>query len=327
MRRLTRLTNPDKCNLRCPLCFLNQRGRPFGMGEMPLEVAKAAIEKYAEEIAGGAPSGLPGKGQCGLREVIPSTMGEPLLYLKFKELLEFCGEKKIPLNLTTNGSFPGLWGTAAGMERLLLACSDIKVSCMGFDAPAFAEMMPGLSFDCWRSNVEKLLSLAGELRQRKACGQEHEKNSGQSRVATVSLQVTLHKKLLRSVPEILRWADSVGIARVKWNLPVLISAGESLRAEYGIAGSAVHEIRRELESLRALYPRVRCEGSLFFGADTAGAMPVRKIASGEGPCDFFKDEIWILPDGTEERCPNPERRFGDRTKKGAACENCMLLGR
>ena len=128
MRRLTLLTNPDKCNLRCPLCFLNQRGRPFGMGEMPLEVAKAAIEKYAEEIAGGAPSGLLGKGQCGLREVIPSTMGEPLLYSKFKELLEFCGEKKIPLNLTTNGSFPGLWGTAAGMERLLLACSDIKVS-------------------------------------------------------------------------------------------------------------------------------------------------------------------------------------------------------
>ena len=312
MRRLTLLTNPDKCNLRCPLCFLNQRGRPFGMGEMPLEVAKAAIEKYAES---------------GLREVIPSTMGEPLLYSKFKELLEFCGEKKIPLNLTTNGSFPGLWGTAAGMERLLLACSDIKVSCMGFDGSSFDEMMPGLSFGCWRANVEKLLALAGELRQRKACGQEHEKNSGQSRVATVSLQVTLHKKLLRSVPEILRWADSVGIARIKWNLPVFISAGESLRAEYGIAGSAVHEIRWELESLRALYPRVRCEGSLFFGADTAGAMPAHKNASGEGPCDFFKDEIWILPDGTEERCPNPERRFGDRTKKGAACENCMLLGR
>ena len=302
MRRLTLLTNPDKCNLRCPLCFLNQRGRPFGMGEMPLEVAKAAIEKYAES---------------GLREVIPSTMGEPLLYSKFSELLDFCGAVDIPLNLTTNGSFPGIWGTAAGMERLLLACSDIKVSCMGFDGSAFDEMMPGLSFGCWRANVEKLLALAGDL----------QKSDNSARVATVSLQVTVQKKILRSVPEILRWAETVGIARIKWNLPVFISAGERLRAEYGIAGSAVHEIRRELESLRALYPRVRCEGSLFFGADTAGAMPVRKIASGEGPCDFFKDEIWILPDGTEERCPNPERRFGDRTKKGAACENCMLLGR
>ena len=302
MRRLTLLTNPDKCNLRCPLCFLNQRGRPFGMGEMPIEVAKAAIEKYAES---------------GLCEVIPSTMGEPLLYSKFSELLDFCGAVDILLNLTTNGTFPGIWGTTAGMERLLLACSDIKVSCMGFDGPAFDEMMPGLSFGCWRANVEKLLALAGDLR----------KGDCSARVATVSLQVTVHKKILRSVPEILRWAETVGIARIKWNLPVFISVGERLRAEYGIAGSAVHEIRRELESLRALYPRVRCEGSLFFGADTAGAMPVRKIASGEGSCDFFKDEIWILPDGTEERCPNPERRFGDRTKKGAACENCMLLGR
>ena len=272
------------------------------MGELPLELAKAAIEKYAES---------------GLREVIPSTMGEPLLYSKFSELLDFCGAVDIPLNLTTNGSFSGIWGAAAGMERLLLACSDIKVSCMGFDGPAFDEMMPGLSFGCWRANVEKLLALAGDLR----------KGDCSARVATVSLQVTVHKKILRSVPEILRWAETVGIARIKWNLPVFISVGERLRGEYGISGPVANEIRRELVSLQAQYPRVRCEGSLFFGADTAGAMPVRKIASGEGPCDFFKDEIWILPDGTEERCPNPERRFGDRTKKGAACENCMLLGR
>lgn len=292
MRRLTLLTNPDKCNLRCPLCFLNQRGKPFGMGEMPIEVAKAAIEKYAES---------------GLREVIPSTMGEPLLYSKFSELLDFCGAVDIPLNLTTNGTFPGIWGTAAGMERLLLACSDIKVSCMGFDAPAFDEMMPGIAFDCWRGNVKKLLSLADELR----------KGDCSARVATVSLQVTVHKKILHSVPEILRWAETVGIARIKWNLPVFISAGERLRGEYGISGPAANEIRRELELLQARYPRVRCEGSLFFGADSAG----------EGPCKFFQDEIWILPDGSEEHCPNPERRFGDRTKKGAACANCMLLGR
>ena len=292
MRRLTLLTNPDKCNLRCPLCFLNQRGRPFGMGEMPIEVAKAAIEKYAES---------------GLREVIPSTMGEPLLYSKFEELLDCCCKKNIPLNLTTNGSFPGIWGTAAGMERLLLACSDIKVSCMGFDGPAFDEMMPGLSFGCWRANVEKLLALAGDLR----------KGDCSARVATVSLQVTVHKKILHSVPEILRWAETVGIARIKWNLPVFISAGERLRGEYGISGHVANEIRRELELLQAQYLRVRCEGSLFFGADSAG----------EGPCKFFQDEIWILPDGSEEHCPNPERRFGDRTKKGAACANCMLLGR
>ena len=64
MRRVTLLTNPDVCNLRCPLCFLNQRAllncdvancnkerRTLGMGEMPFEIARAAIEKYAAERA------------------------------------------------------------------------------------------------------------------------------------------------------------------------------------------------------------------------------------------------------------------------------------
>ena len=290
MRRLTLLTNPDKCNLRCPLCFLNQRGLPFGMGEMPIEIAKAAIEKYAGS---------------GLREVIPSTMGEPLLYSKFAELLDYCRGKNIPLNLTTNGTFPGIWGTDEGMARLLHACSDIKISCMGFDGTAFSEMMPGISFESWRRNVERLLGVARGLCAGAVTGRN---------VATVSLQVTLHRKLLSFAPEILRWADSVGIARIKWNLPAIISSGERLRNEYGISGLAAREIRRELEALQAQFPRVRCEGSLFFDVHPGG-----------GPCDFFKDEIWILPDGSEEHCPNPERSFGDSASAGATCEKCMLF--
>lgn len=257
---------------------------------MPIEIAKAAIEKYAGS---------------GLREVIPSTMGEPLLYSKFAELLDYCRGKNIPLNLTTNGTFPGIWGTDEGMARLLHACSDIKISCMGFDGTAFSEMMPGISFESWRRNVERLLGVARGLCAGAVTGRN---------VATVSLQVTLHRKLLSSAPEILRWADSVGIARIKWNLPAIISSGERLRKEYGISGLAAREVRRELETLRAQYPRVRCEGSLFFD-----------VYPGGGPCDFFKDEIWILPDGSEEHCPNPERRFGDSASAGATCEKCMLF--
>lgn len=300
MYRLTLLTNPDKCNLRCPLCFLNQRGKPFGMGEMPIEVAKAAIEKYA-----GDAGDLPGKEPCGLREVIPSTMGEPLLYSKFEELLDCCGARKIPLNITTNGTFPGIWGSDAGMERLLLACSDIKVSCMGFNAPAFDEMMPGVAFESWRRNVERLLDVAHSLN---AARSPLASAATDLNIASVSLQVTLHKKLVPQAPEILAWAESIGIVRIKWNLPVFLSCARGLRDEYGIDGATVRELRSLLKS-----PRVRCEGNLFFGE-----------RSSAGPCDFFKDEIWILPDGSEEFCPNPERRFGDRESAGATCEKCVL---
>ena len=286
MKRLTLLTNPDRCNLHCPLCFLNQRGRAFGMGEMPIEVARAAIERFAGD-------GVPGR----LREVIPSTMGEPLLYTYFGELLDFCRASRIPLNLTTNGTFPGFWGTDAGMERLLDACSDIKVSCMALDEATFDEMMPGFSFGRWRDNVNRL---AGFGR------------------GSVTLQVTVHKKLVAKVPEILAWAQSIGISRIKWNLPVFISGGETLRACYGIDDAMVRELR---ELIATVAPEtLRCEGSLFFdGNDVAS-----RCGDADG-CAMFKDEIWILPDGTEEFCPNPERRFGDRNAAGAACGSCVLL--
>ena len=243
------------------------------MGEMPIEVAKAAIEKYAES---------------GLREVIPSTMGEPLLYSKFAELLELCESRGIPLNLTTNGTFPGKWGSLEGMETLLRACSDIKVSCMAFDGAAFDEMMPGFSFDRWRENVLRLLHL---WRQGKG---------------SVSLQVTLSKILAPKAVEILSWAESVGIKRIKWNLPVFLSMDSTLRKAYGLDLSAVRELREILVS-----KKVRCEGSLFF--------------YGGEKCRFLGEEVWVLPDGTEETCPNPERRFGDRDSAGAKCEGCLLL--
>ena len=279
MRRITLLTNPDVCNLRCPLCFLNQRKRAFGMGEMKIETARRAIDRYA---------GMGPLSPDGLREVIPSTMGEPLLYTYFDKLLDYCSARHLPLNLTTNGTFPGFWGTDAGMARLLDACSDIKVSCMAFDGAAFDEMMPGFSFDRWRENVLRLLHL---WRQGKG---------------TVSLQVTLSKMLASKAVEILSWAESVGIRRIKWNLPVFLSMDSTLRKAYGLDLSAVRELREILVS-----KKVRCEGSLFF--------------DGGEKCRFLGEEVWVLPDGTEETCPNPERRFGDRNSAGAKCEGCLLL--
>ena len=81
MRRITLLTNPDVCNLRCPLCFLNQRAlhncnarsaengngdcppdngrerffycnkerRAFGLGEMSIAVARAYLKKWKDK--------------------------------------------------------------------------------------------------------------------------------------------------------------------------------------------------------------------------------------------------------------------------------------
>jgi MoaA/NifB/PqqE/SkfB family radical SAM enzyme len=274
MRRLTLLTNPDVCNLRCPLCFLNQRGRGAGLGEMPFEVARAAVEKFAVRDAAGADP---------LREVIPSTMGEPLLYSKFAELLELCRSHGIPMNLTTNGTFPGRWGSDEGMETLLRACSDIKVSTLPYEVGGLEELE-------WLRNVEMLLESRRRLEQ------------AGKRAASASLQVTLHRENFEHAGQLLRWAETVGISRVKWNPVVFLKcAPAELRERFALPEGAQEQLRSVLRS-----EKVRCEGSLYFEGD--GSCAVGGSCS-QKACPFA-DEVWVWPDGHEDHCPNPERRWG-----------------
>jgi len=282
MRRVTLLTNPDVCNLHCPLCFLNQRAFAFGLGEMPFEVARAVIEKYAAD--------RDASGKRLLREVIPSTMGEPLLYSHFDELLKLCDSLGLPLNLTTNGTFPGKWGSDVAMEKLLCACSDIKVSYLASE-----------QFDGWKTNVEKLVRVRDRLRM-----DAESAETAESRVATISLQVTLHKKNLQEVPEIVSWVSAIGIDRVKWNKVVLLSsASQALREMYALDDALLESLRNHLRSGEFSASNVKHEGSLFFKncAD--------QCAVG-GKCEScpFADEVWVWPDGHEDHCPNPEKRFG-----------------
>lgn len=288
MRRITLLTNPDKCNLNCPLCFLNQRGFSrcvLGVGEMSFETARAAIEKYAVE--------RDASGKRVLREVIPSTMGEPLLYSYFEDLLSLCRSMELPLNLTTNGTFPGKWGSDAGMATLLRACSDIKISYLASE-----------QFNGWKANVEKLLDVRRKLMANDAAQGECAENA--ARLATVSLQVTLHKKNVDDVAELVPWASSVGIDRIKWNPVVFLSvASQKLREMYALDDVQLESLRQELRNGALSASNVKHEGSLFFNNGVDYCAVGGKCVS----CPFA-DEVWVWPDGHEDHCPNPERRFG-----------------
>ena len=253
--------------------YCNKERRAFGMGEMNFEIARAAVEKYAAE--------RDASGKRLLREVIPSTMGEPLLYSHFDELLELCRALEIPLNLTTNGTIPGKWGRDAAMELLLRSCSDIKVSYLASE-----------QFDGWKANVEKLVRVRDRLRRNARC-------------ATVSLQVTLHKKNLQDVPALVSWASAIGIDRIKWNKVVLLSTvSQELREMYALNDAQLESLRDEFRSGEFSASNVKHEGSLFFknSAD---------LCAVGGKCEScpFADEVWVWPDGHEDHCPNPERRY------------------
>lgn len=227
---------------------------------MPIETARRAVEKYSE-----------------VRELIPSTMGEPLLYSCFNELLDICGEFGIPMNLTTNGTFPGKWGSDEGMKRLLSACSDIKVSTLSYETGGLDELT-------WRKNVEKML--------------EH-------RVATVSLQVTLHRENFEHAEQLLHWAEQVGVNRIKWNPVVFLDcASQELRNRFALPEGAVERLRGALHS-----DKVRCEGSLYFENSMGSCAVTGGNCTGSSSNCPFAGEVWVWPDGHEDHCPNPVRRW------------------
>jgi glycosyltransferase involved in cell wall biosynthesis len=105
--RITFDTNPDTCNLRCVMCEEHSPHSPLQIRRkaagqprrlMPIELLRKVVEDAAPN---------------GLREIIPSTMGEPLLYDHFEEIIAICRQHGVKLNLTTNGTFPRL-GAEAG---------------------------------------------------------------------------------------------------------------------------------------------------------------------------------------------------------------------
>lgn len=282
MHRITLLTNPDVCNLHCLLCFRRQQAHAPRYSSMPIEIAKAAIEKYAAE--------RDHTGALLLQEVIASTMGEPLLYSKFEDLRSLCETAGIKLNITTNGTFPGKWGTPIGMEQLLHACRDIKVSTLSYE-------MGGFSLSKWKENIEQLAELRRSLEE-----------SGAQNLSTVSLQVTLHRENLDQLEPILHWAECIGIHRIKWNPVVLLdSMPQETRSLFELDHENLKKLRQEFQTGVLHSSKIKNEGSLFL-ENATGYCP---MASDCNNCPF-KDEVWIWPDGHEDHCPNPKRRWNIR---------------
>ncbi len=346
--------------MRCPLCFLNQKGSPFGLGEMPFDMILQHILKNVST----------------LQEVIPSTMGEPLLYKYFTEFLMLCQSLWIPVNLTTNGSFPG-YESKDKMNLLLSCCSDIKISAMGFSEKTFSLTMPGLSFENWKKNVEALCTQKQNLLSQLNCrefekiafasfSQEHRDSVLQACtqfknlsgaavgcdavlkmlskmlskkslpsvawVSKISLQVTLHQKNLDEAMSILEFAHRIGISRIKWNRVVFLStASPTLRAQFDLNDSAERNLKTLSEKILQESQKlgIVASGNIFekiksarnrlsennllsenFISDFAQT-DSRQALSNEPrlSCKHFAGELWVLPNGKFEFCPNPERRF------------------
>jgi glycosyltransferase involved in cell wall biosynthesis/MoaA/NifB/PqqE/SkfB family radical SAM enzyme len=299
--RVTFDTNPDTCNLRCLMCEEHsphsplqirrkQEGKPRRL--MPFDMIKRVIAEAAPH---------------GLREVIPSTMGEPLLYEHFDGIIDLCARYAVKLNLTTNGTFPRL-GATAWAERIVPVTSDVKISWNGATKATHETIMLGSR---WEKVVENVRDFIAVRDAHAAAGGNR---------CRVTFQLTFLEANVAELAEMVRLAIALGVDRVK---------GHHLWAHF----DEIHEqsMRRSPEAIS------RWNAAVLAAREAASERPllngkhvllenvflldpsaINDFAPG-GQCPFLGQEAWVSALGRFDPCcaPDAQRRtlgeFGDLT--------------
>jgi MoaA/NifB/PqqE/SkfB family radical SAM enzyme len=290
--RLTLVTNPDDCNLACAMCACGAARAVGTVPTSPRRMAPALAAAVLDERRGTA-----------LAEVIPSTLGEPLLWAGLPAVLARCAAHGLRVNVTTNGTFPGR-GAAGWAEALVPVASDVKISWNGATAATAERIMAGLAFEAAVENVRAFVGV-------------RDRAPAAPRRATVSFQVTAQERNVDELAGIVRLAARLGVDRVKLNHLQIwtpdLAAGSLRRSAEAIMrwNAAVRAARAAAEEERLPSgARVVLQNALELSPDPAAPAP-------RGPCPFLGREAWIHPDGLFAPCPHPATARGELGAFGA----------
>ena len=294
--RITFDTNPDTCNMRCVMCeehsphsalqaARRREGKPRRL--MPIELIRRVVADAAKD---------------GLREVIPSTMGEPLLYEHFEDILAICAQHGVRLNLTTNGTFPRL-GAKAWAERIVPVASDVKISWNGASKATQETIMLGSIWEKALANVRAFIAVRDA----------HAADGGNR--CRMTFQLTFLEANVGELADIVRLAVELGVDRVK---------GHHLWAHFNEIED--QSMRRGPDAIR------RWNEAVLAAREAASERPLSNgryvllenlspLAEGAkddlapgGPCPFLGREAWVSALGRFDPCCAPDalrRSLGD----------------
>ncbi|MFT6903625.1 MAG: MoaA/NifB/PqqE/SkfB family radical SAM enzyme [Oleiphilaceae bacterium] len=305
--RITLDTNPDFCNLNCTMCedhspYSESKASRKKRGVLRPNMDKTLLEKVIREAH-----------KMGIREIIPSTMGEPLIYPNFEVFLDLCHELGLKLNLTTNGTFPSpekhqsveYWA-----KRIIPIGSDVKISWNGATAETHNSIMLKASLDQHIENAKRFIAVRDEMAQENYC--------------SVTMQLTFMRSNLEEIPDMVKMAINLGFDRIKghqlWShFPELEQ--QSLRNDiiYAERWNKIVDICNSIANDNG-------EASPSIKLDNFNKLEVSesKNISLEGECPFLGKEIWVDPGGRFNVCcaPDQERKklgyFGNLNENSLA---------
>lgn len=287
--RLTLDTNPEDCNLACIMC---EEHSPFSKFKEQL-YAKTGVKvrrmpsEWLENIFGEAKA-------MGIREIIPSTMGEPLLYQDFDRILELCQAYDIKCNLTTNGTFPKR-GVADWAERIVPVTSDVKISWNGATAETSEKVMLKIDFEKAVDNVRAFIKIRDA----------HAAAGGN--FCRVTFQLTFMRNNMHELADIVRLAAELGVNRVKghqlWahfdEIKTLdFRASEAARLEWNQYVAAAHAAADQFRLPNGA--KVLLEQIIPLGKEGNLALPDHY------ECPFLGKELWISATGKISPCCAPD---------------------
>lgn len=289
--RITFDTNIYLCNLRCIFCEVHSiynRNRPVRpKAIMPPWI----IEKV---ISSATP--------FGLKEVVPSTMGEPLLYPYFDIFIKMAKKYNIKINLTTNGTFPkrgvNEWG-----YLILPVASDVKISINGATKETAEKLMVGLNFEKQLKNIERFIEIRNEIR----------KSSINN--PTVTFQVVYMESNLEELPQLLKMAIELDADRFKGH-HLWITWPELRKESLRRNPNAIERWNKVVDKLYHIRDYYCKRNGKKIRLDNVYKLPLdlkKTIIPDDWVCPFIGREAWVAWDGTFNVCCAPDnmrRTFG-----------------
>lgn len=294
--RITFDTNPDDCNLSCIMCedhspFSHTRRERVAAGIPKRRMSIDLIKKILTEAEG-----------TPLREIVPSTMGEPLVYKHFEEIIALCHQYQIKLNLTTNGTFPRK-GVETWAKLLVPITSDVKVSWNGASKAVQEKIMLGTCWEKVLNNLKKFIAIRNDFAKQ------------DGNYCQVTLQLTFLETNVHELADIVQLGLDLGVDRIKghhlWAHFSEIKSLSMRRNPEAISrwNQAVIQAQTIANSQRLPNGnRIKLENITCLDEQAQ-----HDLAPG-GPCPFLGQEAWVATDGRFSPCcaPDKERRqLGD----------------
>lgn len=295
--RITIDTNPEDCNLKCVMCEEHSPYSDF----IPNLFKETGVKRRRMKFETVEDIFLQAE-KLGVKEIIPSTMGEPLMYKGLEGIFELSQKHGIKINLTTNGTFPKL-KVEQWANLIVPNTTDVKISWNGATAETAEKVMTGLNYNQVLEKVKEFVAFRNKLYTETGW------------YCRITFQLTFMQNNMHELADIVKLAAKLGVDRVKghqlWThfeeiKSLSMKATAESVANWNKYVKQAHEAQENFRKPNG--EKVILENIIPLHDNETKELPE------EYECPFLSKELWISATGNISPCCAPDtlrKELGD----------------